>query len=70
MGSGTLARRSWATMVSILGLARVCGIVDGGCRRCGYGVRVSGELPLCPICQRRSWQPIPVARASSQGVQL
>jgi hypothetical protein len=29
MGTGTLARRSWATMVTVLGLPRVCGIVDG-----------------------------------------
>ena len=29
------------------------------CRACGYGISVKGELPLCPMCQRRNWQPSP-----------
>jgi rubrerythrin len=40
------------------------------CRRCGYGISVSGAMPLCPMCQRRNWKPIPIARALRQGVQL
>jgi rubrerythrin len=40
------------------------------CRRCGYGISLSRALPLCPMCQRRNWQPIPIARASRHSVQL
>ena len=29
------------------------------CRGCGYGVSLKGELPLCPVCQRRTWLPVP-----------
>jgi hypothetical protein len=40
MGSGTLARRSWATMVTTLGLARVRGIVDGALLEVEVGVQL------------------------------
>jgi hypothetical protein len=26
------------------------------CAECGYGVIVSKELPLCPMCGGRSWE--------------
>jgi cold shock protein len=27
------------------------------CARCGYGIRVSGALPPCPMCQTTTWEP-------------
>jgi hypothetical protein len=28
------------------------------CRGCGYGISVKGELPVCPMCQRRIWKVV------------
>jgi hypothetical protein len=27
------------------------------CAQCGYGVAVTGFLPLCPMCLGTSWEP-------------
>ena len=27
------------------------------CARCGYGIRVNGALPPCPMCQTTTWEP-------------
>lgn len=38
------------------------------CADCGYGVIVSKELPLCPMCGGESWEQAtwaPFARAAS-----
>ena len=29
------------------------------CARCGYGICVSGALPLCPMCKTTTWEPSP-----------
>ena len=38
------------------------------CAECGYGVIVSKELPLCPMCGGESWEQAtwaPFARAAA-----
>ena len=37
------------------------------CRACGYGISVRGELPPCPMCQRRDWQPNRLPRVEAKG---
>ncbi len=27
------------------------------CAGCGYGIVVSGSVPLCPMCQATNWEP-------------
>jgi hypothetical protein len=29
------------------------------CAGCGYGVVVSGSVPLCPMCRSSDWEPLP-----------
>jgi len=39
------------------------GTVEFRCHNCGYGISLTGELPPCPMCRRRSWQRLPRRRA-------
>ena len=39
------------------------GTVEFRCHNCGYGISLTGELPRCPMCRRRSWQRLPRRRA-------
>ena len=27
------------------------------CAKCGYGISLSGALPICPMCQTTGWNP-------------
>ena len=27
------------------------------CAKCGYGISLSGALPVCPMCQTTGWNP-------------
>ena len=48
----------WETGTSVKG--------EFNCSECGYGVIVSKELPLCPMCGGESWEQAnwaPFARA-------
>jgi hypothetical protein len=29
------------------------------CAKCGYGISLSGALPICPMCQSTGWNPRP-----------
>jgi rubrerythrin len=31
--------------------------VEFRCAGCGYGIVVSGPLPLCPMCRTNDWEP-------------
>jgi len=43
--------------------ARSVQTVQFRCLKCGYGISLRGELPACPMCQRRAWQRLPRSRA-------
>jgi CspA family cold shock protein len=32
------------------------------CAGCGYGICVSGALPLCPMCRTTTWEQMPIRR--------
>jgi rubrerythrin len=43
------------------------------CAECGYGVSISRELPICPMCAGESWEPellSSYARAGARRSQL
>ena len=44
-------------------VARSVQTVQFRCLKCGYGISLRGELPACPMCQRRAWQRLPRSRA-------
>jgi hypothetical protein len=29
------------------------------CADCGYGVTLRAELPVCPMCSGKTWEPAP-----------
>jgi rubrerythrin len=37
------------------------------CSKCGYGIMVSGEPPMCPMCRSSAWQASDVGLTSRQG---
>jgi lipopolysaccharide biosynthesis regulator YciM len=43
--------------------------VEFRCVNCGYGISLTGELPRCPMCRRRSWQRLPQRRALNHSPQ-